>query len=517
MTTALPRPPFMLPPGLGGLPRRPQNAPGAAPLVTGIQPGPSSPITLANKVIIFGANGGWFVYNGTPALGNPPVLYATSGTVDPYGNVLNRPFQIVSQSGAASAGLAEGTVILTDSLANVWAVTAFLDASSTPWLAFASPNNGATVAYMSPNGFMVPNTAPVPLSGTLTALQFVQDDRYNVQANEFDSAAAFTVAYTLGWPYGYRVTSSAINNAHPGSPGAYPSIYVGNQFGTLTQSNPLPIQVSALTPGEVTTIAVGTLGAAAGDIWDFSFDNWFNQSPVSVNNATNGLEHMVWMAQSDPSVQPAGSLYQANVNINGQIFDVWFHGPWANASQGTVTFLCQSQVTNLSYDMYYMTQYMIAQGWLPTNWYLINVQAGFELWKGGAGLQLDYFNVSNAPASHTGIPETWQIGALQNGWTAFAGRNLKYRANIDGMVKLRGQLTPGTTASGTLVWQAPTGYYSSLVDGPIPINCTQVSATGCAAYYMEFNPSSGQLLVQNGAAPNAGVAIRINAEYPVVA
>jgi hypothetical protein len=47
-------------------------------------------IVVANQVVIFGANDGMFLYNGSPALGNPPVSYAVGGgtTKDPYGNTL---------------------------------------------------------------------------------------------------------------------------------------------------------------------------------------------------------------------------------------------------------------------------------------------------------------------------------------------------------------------------------------------------------------------------------------------
>jgi len=45
-------------------------------------------IVFANKVIVFGEGEGVFLYNGTPALGNYPLAWLTSSTVDPYGNVL---------------------------------------------------------------------------------------------------------------------------------------------------------------------------------------------------------------------------------------------------------------------------------------------------------------------------------------------------------------------------------------------------------------------------------------------
>lgn len=84
---------------------RPLNAPPAGQLPIGVQPGVQSAIILANQVIVFGAGGGVFVYNGTPALGNPPIAWMASGTKDPYGNPLpNSATMGIASSGTFAAG-----------------------------------------------------------------------------------------------------------------------------------------------------------------------------------------------------------------------------------------------------------------------------------------------------------------------------------------------------------------------------------------------------------------------------
>jgi hypothetical protein len=86
--------------GLGGMPPPPQNAPAGQQATGGVQPGQSTAIVFANKVIVFGAGDGVFVYptGTTPALGNPPIAWMGGGLVDPYGNVLP------STTGVAGAG-----------------------------------------------------------------------------------------------------------------------------------------------------------------------------------------------------------------------------------------------------------------------------------------------------------------------------------------------------------------------------------------------------------------------------
>jgi hypothetical protein len=64
----------------------PLNAPAAAIPTPGVQPGTTQPIVIANKVIVFGANGGIFVYSGTPAGGNLIYSIAPSTGTDQVGN-----------------------------------------------------------------------------------------------------------------------------------------------------------------------------------------------------------------------------------------------------------------------------------------------------------------------------------------------------------------------------------------------------------------------------------------------
>lgn len=67
----------------------------------------NSSIVIANKVIIFGANQGLWVYNGTPGLGNPPIFWASSSATDPYGNTLT------ATAGLSGTGIFEaGTTLI---------------------------------------------------------------------------------------------------------------------------------------------------------------------------------------------------------------------------------------------------------------------------------------------------------------------------------------------------------------------------------------------------------------------
>lgn len=56
---------------------------------------------VQNLVVVAGANAGLFVYSGNPALGNPPIFWASSATTDPFGNTLP------AISGVAGTGVFE--------------------------------------------------------------------------------------------------------------------------------------------------------------------------------------------------------------------------------------------------------------------------------------------------------------------------------------------------------------------------------------------------------------------------
>jgi hypothetical protein len=73
--------------GWPGLPRRRPDQ--VRDLATNATAPGSSSVVRARYVIVTGDGDGVFAYNGTPALGNPPIAWLTGGgLVDPYGNVL---------------------------------------------------------------------------------------------------------------------------------------------------------------------------------------------------------------------------------------------------------------------------------------------------------------------------------------------------------------------------------------------------------------------------------------------
>jgi hypothetical protein len=217
----------------------------------------------------------------------------------------------------------------------------------------------------------------------------VSGGTYIVQNNEYDSSA--TECATTDGGDDFTVASSSIDNSTDGSPGAYPSIYQGCHWGNCSSGglSANPVEVSSLTPGTVTTSWSTTQPGGSSD-YDVAYDIWFNQTPTTTGQP-NGSELMVWLNHNGP-VQPFGSEVASNVTLGGHTYNIW---EGAQSSWDTVTYDMTSPATSVSgLDIGTLAQDMVNRGYTKSSWYLIDVEAGFELWQGGAGLETNSFSVS---------------------------------------------------------------------------------------------------------------------------
>jgi cellulose 1,4-beta-cellobiosidase len=234
----------------------------------------------------------------------------------------------------------------------------------------------------------------------------VSGGTYTVQNNEYDSGASECVS-TDGSD-DFTVANSSIDNATDGSPGAYPSIYQGCHWGDCTSGglSADPIEVSDLTTGKVTTSWSTTQPGGSSD-YDVAYDIWFNQTPTT-SGQPDGSELMVWLNHNGP-VQPFGSEVASDVTLGGHTYDVW---EGAQSTWDTITYEMTSPATSVSdLDIGTLAQDMVSRGYTKSSWFLIDVEAGFELWQGGAGLATNSFSVnigggspSSAPATATAAP-----------------------------------------------------------------------------------------------------------------
>jgi len=227
----------------------------------------------------------------------------------------------------------------------------------------------------------------------------VSGGTYIVQNNEYDSSASECVTTDGGADF--TVANSGISNSTSGSPGAYPSIYQGCHWGDCSSGGltASPVEVSSLTAGKVTTSWATTQPGGSSD-YDVAYDIWFNQTPTTTGQP-NGSELMVWLNHNGP-VQPFGSEVASNVTLGGHTYNVW---EGQQSSWDTITYDMTSPATSVSnLDVGTLAQDMVSRGYTKSSWYLIDVEAGFELWQGGAGLATSSFSVSVNGSSPTPTP-----------------------------------------------------------------------------------------------------------------
>jgi hypothetical protein len=219
---------------------------------------------------------------------------------------------------------------------------------------------------------------------------------YMIQNNEWGSSAPECIS-TDG-NADFTVANSSISNSTSGAPGGYPSIYKGCHWGACTSASGFPIQVSALHTGTVTS-SWSTSQPGGGNAYDVAYDIWFNQAPATTGQP-NGAELMIWLNHNG-SVQPFGSQVASNVSIGGRGYNVWFGNQGWNTISYTMTSPAAS-VSNL--DIGQLVADAVSRGYIQNSWYLIDVEAGFELWQGGAGLATNSFSVSAGGSSPSPSP-----------------------------------------------------------------------------------------------------------------
>jgi hypothetical protein len=211
---------------------------------------------------------------------------------------------------------------------------------------------------------------------------------YTIQNNEWGSSASECITTDGGTDF--TVANSSISNSTSGAPGGYASIYQGCHWGNCSQGglSTTHLQVSNLTAGKVTT-SWSTTQPGGGNNYDVAYDIWFN-STATTTGQPNTEELMVWLNHNGP-VQPFGSVVASNVSIGGHTYNVWE----GNQGWNTVSYVMTSGTTSVSnLDVGQLAADSVSRGYMTNAAWLIDVEAGFEMWTGGAGLATNSFSVN---------------------------------------------------------------------------------------------------------------------------
>lgn len=271
----------------------------------------------------------------------------------------------------------------------------------------------------------------------------IQGGRYIVQNNVWGANTRQCINVT---GTGFSVTEAAHDNPTDGAPAGYPSIYAGCHYANCTSGSELPMRAD--DPRFATIQTSVSMRYPSGGTYNAAYDLWFDPTPRTDGQNT-GAEIMIWLNRVGP-IQPIGSRV-GTANLLGTTWEVWY----GNIGWNVVSYVRSSPTNSLAFPVSTFYNDAVSRGYAQRSWYLTSVQAGFEPWKGQAGLAVDSFSYTVGGGDDGGGDDGGDDGdaACRVGYSAtdWGGGN-----GFSGSVTITN--TGGTAIDGwELVWTFPAG------------------------------------------------------------
>jgi hypothetical protein len=190
----------------------------------------------------------------------------------------------------------------------------------------------------------------------------------------------------------FTVTSSNHNMSTSGSPAAYPSLFKGCHWEDCTDNSNMPIAISQIQSAAIDW-STSVPGSGA---YNVTTEAWFKRN--STPGDPDGAELMIWINHNG-SVQPGGSQI-GTANIGGYSWEVWF----SPIDWNFLTYRINGSRTSINIDYKPFIEDAISRGYIQSGWYMMDIEAGFEIWQGGTGLATNSFTCS-VNGSGTTTPE----------------------------------------------------------------------------------------------------------------
>ena len=242
-------------------------------------------------------------------------------------------------------------------------------------------------AGLLPIGYRPGGGKPATLcSGTdgRAAASRVASGAYQVMLEEWGSSAQLCLR-TGGGP-DFRITRSAVDQD---TVGAYPNI------STILHRDGLPVRISRMG-GPASDWTMRTPGSGRFDVM---YDITIGRRRSSTSWA-GGAEVMIWLSTRGHPC-PLGRRVASHARIDGAAYTIWVAHPPTNGDQIIVTFIRERParaVTGLRLGRF--IRIAAADGSFPTSEYLVRVQAGIEIIRGGAGFATTFFSYRPGPRRH---------------------------------------------------------------------------------------------------------------------
>lgn len=206
---------------------------------------------------------------------------------------------------------------------------------------------------------------------------------YTIQNNANNitmSGESQCITATSGGNCAGFTVSPNFDMSNSNGPGSYPSIVYGWHFGNRYGPYQTPKQISAIASIPSSWSFTVPATNSTGTKFDVSYDLWLNQAGGNPREPdANTLEVMIWLDETADAV-PAGSM-TATVTIAGTPWKVytgmvntWHYIAYERAAS-------PNPVSNLDLKDF-ITDATTRNVGATSSWYLLSVEAGFEIWKG---------------------------------------------------------------------------------------------------------------------------------------
>jgi hypothetical protein len=200
--------------------------------------------------------------------------------------------------------------------------------------------------------------------------------------NDYFGSAGQCILNRGDWANFQVVKSGA--NSHTAENQAFPEIFYGAAWRVVSPGSPLPRHVYNTYNPEVSWHTT----EHANGMWNAALDLWFGRHKL-IGGQAKGAELMIWINTRKFPVPHGAPVYE----IDGTSW--WFHH-WracnANGCWNYTQFRRVQPTWNVN-KLRLAPFFQLLEGFrlLKARWYLWNVSAGFEIWRGGTGLATTRF------------------------------------------------------------------------------------------------------------------------------
>jgi len=207
-----------------------------------------------------------------------------------------------------------------------------------------------------------------------------------------------SVGYCNGSGACAMAPAGTICNATPTCDSAGTSLIVSsicNGAGACVPGTPVSCDGFSCASGACATALQRTFSVTtASGAWDLAYDIWLDTA-ANTSTQNNGAEIMIWLNSAGANPGGFPNIVKSGVCIDGHTYDIYeTRSSGSGVQWNLVSYRANPAVGRVDIDVKHFINDAISRGFASNAWFLTSIQAGTEIWQGGAGLKLNAFGAS---------------------------------------------------------------------------------------------------------------------------